>query len=96
MRAILAVVQLHINGSNTISHSLLQDSIWSCASFSGNTAGCHKSFFHHTEYFQTLVSIFLSLVVVTSSLGLSADCIAKAHLLFLLFFAQAVLQSVSI
>jgi hypothetical protein len=88
--AIFQVVQLQANISSITSHSLLQDSIWSSASFSGNIAGCHKSFFHHTGYFHTLVFILYSLVVVISSLGLSAEFIENAHLLFLFFLVQAV------
>ena len=41
--AIFPVVPLPINGSNTVSHSLLHEMMWSLASDSGNGAGCFEA-----------------------------------------------------
>jgi hypothetical protein len=69
--AIFQVVKLQANGSNTVSHSLLHDNIWSSASFSGNTAGCKLLLLvinlHILYLIQYSVFIFLSLSFLLQS-----------------------------
>ena len=51
-----AVVPEPMNGSYTISPSLVQDNMWSIASCSGKIAGCPVlSFSHDVVYFQILL-----------------------------------------